>query len=163
MRDLRPTPFHPRPPHRERNLNDTTASAPPSRTPLWAKILLTLVVLALIAAAAFGGIAVGTYLGAHETRDVQVLRSVEREEQVVLVTTGLANVIDERQDGLELFPGLTLPGSERQTLIRYDFDAKFGIEGSEVEITQTGPDTYLISIPTFIFIGYDNPVCTVVS
>lgn len=144
-------------------MNDTAAPAPRSRTPLWAKILLALVVVALIAAAAFGGIAIGTYVGARETRDVQVVKSIEREEQVVLVTTGLANVIDARREGLELLPGITLPGSERQTLIRYDFDAKFGIEGSDVTIEQRGTDAYLISIPEFIFLGYDNPVFTVVS
>lgn len=144
-------------------MTETVESAPRPRTPLWAKILLALVVLALIVGAALGGVAVGTYLGARETRDVQIVKSIVREEQVVLVTTGLADVIDARRTGLELLPGLTLPGSERQTLIRYDFDAKFGIEGRDVTIEPTGTDAYLLSIPEFVFLGYENPVFTVVS
>lgn len=144
-------------------MTETAETAPRPRTPLWAKILLALVVLGLIVGAALGGVAVGTYLGARETRDVQIVKSIVREEQVVLVTTGLADVIDARRTGLELLPGLTLPGSERQTLIRYDFDAKFGIEGRDVTIEPTGTDAYLLSIPEFVFLGYENPVFTVVS
>jgi hypothetical protein len=144
-------------------MTETVETAPRPRTPLWAKILLALVVLALIVGAALGGVAVGTYLGARETRDVQIVKSIVREEQVVLVTTGLADVIDARRTGLKLLPGLTLPGSERQTLIRYDFDAKFGIEGRDVTIEPTGTDAYLLSIPEFVFLGYENPVFTVVS
>lgn len=144
-------------------MTETVETAPRPRTPLWAKILLALVVLALLVGAALGGVAVGTYLGAREIRDVQIVKSIVREEQVVLVTTGLADVIDARRTGLELLPGLTLPGSERQTLIRYDFDAKFGIEGRDVTIEPTGTDAYLLSIPEFVFLGYENPVFTVVS
>ncbi|WP_396667360.1 hypothetical protein [Microbacterium sp. R86528] len=139
--------------------------APPAkrttRTPWWAKLLLVIVVLALIGAAAFVGLGVGKVLGATESRDVQVIRSIKGEEQVILVTAGMTDVEEERDDGLTLGFGelklFTLPGTERSVLVRYDYDAKFGIEGKDVDIAQTGDNSYLISIPEFVYLGYANP------
>ena len=124
---------------------------------MWAKILLVGFVLLLIAAAAVAGLTAGRFLGATESRDTQVIRSITREEQVVLLTAGITDVMQERGDGLDVFGLFTLPGSERAMLLRYEFDAKFGIEGGEVSITKTGDDAYVISIPRFVFLGYENP------
>lgn len=139
----------------------TTPPRPAKKTPMWAKILLVVVVLALIGGAAFIGVGIGKFLGATEARDTQVIRSIKGEEQVILVTAGMTDVKDERGDGLKLGVGdvqlFTLPGTTRSMLVRYEYDAKFGIEGKDVEITQTGEDSYLISIPEFIYLGYDNP------
>lgn len=143
----------------------TPAPAPrsPKRTPLWARFLLVLFVLLLIGGAAFGGIVVGKLLGSAEARDVQVVRSIVREEQVILLTMGLTDNLDERGEGLSVFGWFDLPGTERQKLIRYDFDAKLGIEGKDVEITALGDNRYRISIPEFKFLGYDNPEFSVAS
>jgi hypothetical protein len=145
----------------------TTTAAPPSatppstkpttKTPGWAKALLVLVVLALVAVAAYGGLTLGTLLGATESRDTQVTRSITRAEQVVLVTAGVTDVMEERGDGLDVFGFFTLPGSERVMLLRYEYDAKFGIEGGDVSIVKTGEDAYRVSIPRFVFLGYENP------
>lgn len=129
----------------------------PRKTPLWAKVLLVVFVLLLLAGAAFTGLAVGKFLGATESRDTQVIRSITREEQVVLVTAGVTNVMEERSDGLDILGMFTLPGSERAILLRYEYDAKFGIEGRDVSITKTGDNAYLIAIPDFRFLGYANP------
>ncbi len=137
------------------------APKPVKKTPVWAKILLVLVILAVIAGAAFVSFNVGKFLGATESRDTQVIRSITGEEQVILVTAGMTDVEEERADGLKLAIGdwdfFTLPGSERSVLVRYEYDAKFGIEGKDVGITQTGDDSYLVTIPKFVYLGYANP------
>ncbi|MFB9308620.1 hypothetical protein BJY17_001913 [Agromyces hippuratus] len=141
----------------------TTAPSPKpvKKTPLWAKILLVLFVLALIGGAAVAGLTAGKVLGATESRDTQVIRSITGEEQVVLLTAGVTDVDEERADGLKLAIGdfqlFTLPGTERSVLVRYEYDAKFGIEGKDVEIVQTGDHSYRMSIPEFIYLGYANP------
>lgn len=147
----------------------TTTAAPRTtrKTPLWAKVLLVLVVLALIAAAGVVGLTAGKMLGATESRDTQVIRSITGEEQVILVTAGMTDVEEERGEGLKFTIGdfdlFTLPGTSRSVLVRYEYDAKFGIEGKDVEIMQTGDNSYLISIPEFIYLGYTNPDLSVAS
>lgn len=147
-----------------------TATAPPPtaippkpvrKTPIWAKILLVVVILAVVAVAALVSFNIGKIFGATESRDTQVIRSIKGEEQVILVTAGMTDVQEEREDGLDFAIGdwdlFTLPGSERSVLVRYEYDAKFGIEGKDVEISQTGDNAYLITIPKFIYLGYANP------
>ena len=140
---------------------EATAPKPAKRTPIWAKILLAVVILAVIAGAALVSFNVGKIFGATASRDTQVIRSIKGEEQVILVTAGMTDVQEEREDGLDFAIGdwdlFTLPGSERSVLVRYEYDAKFGIEGKDVEISQTGDNAYLITIPKFIYLGYANP------
>lgn len=57
----------------------------------------------------------------------------------------------------EIF-GVAIPASEKTTLLQYKFDAKLGIDGSQVEIETTGPDSFRVTIPHLVFIGYDDPV-----
>lgn len=149
----------------------TTTAAPPSatapatkpvnKTPFWARLLLVLFVLGLIAAATFAGLTVGKFLGSTEARDTQVIRSITGEGQVILLTAGMTDVQEERGDGLKLAIGdiklFTLAGTERSLLVRYEYDAKFGIEGKDVEIVQTGDHSYRVTIPKFIYLGYANP------
>lgn len=148
-------------------MTTTTAPAtkPVKKTPLWAKLLLVIVILAVIAGAALVSFNVGKFFGATESRDTQVIRSIRGEEKVILVTAGLSEVKEERADGLKLAVGdwdlFTLPGSERSVLARYEFDAKFGIEGKDVEITKTGDNAYRITIPEFISLGYADPVLSI--
>ena len=52
---------------------------------------------------------------------------------------------------------VTLAG-EKTTLIRYEADAKRGIDGSQVKIAPTGPGSIRVTIPKFIGIGFDGPV-----
>ena len=139
-----------------------TQAHPPKRTtPVWAKIMLVVFILLLIGGAAVAGITVGKFLGATEARDTQVIRSIKGEEQVILLTAGMTDVQEERNDGLKLAVGdfqlFTLPGTERSVLVRYEYDAKFGIEGKNVAIDQTGENSYRITIPEFIYLGYANP------
>ena len=108
------------------------APKPARKTPIWAKILLVFVILAVIAGAALVSFNVGKILGATESRDTQVIRSIKGEEQVILVTAGMTDVQEEREDGLDFAIGdwdlFTLPGSERSVLVRYEYDANGNIE-----------------------------------
>ncbi len=139
-----------------------TSAAPRARTktPFWAKALVALVLIAVIGTGAFFA---GKYFGADEERTVQVVRSVEVEEQVILLTAGLADDIPLEREALSIFDLFDLPGSERATDLRVDFDGKFGIEGGDVQIEQRGENAYLIRIPEFQYLGYDNPEFTVAS
>ncbi|WP_404444466.1 hypothetical protein LG315_11940 [Microbacterium marinum] len=148
-------------------MTTTTAPAPKpvKKTPLWAKFLLIVVILAVIAGAALVSFNVGKFFGATESRDTQVIRSIKGEEQVILVTAGVNELKEEREDGLPIAIGdwdiFTLPGSERSVLVRYEYDAKFGIEGKEVKIRQTGDDAYTVTIPEFVSLGYADPELSV--
>lgn len=143
------------------------ASRLPARTPLWAKIFLVLVVGALVAGATVAGVSVGKVLGAQESRDTQVVRSITGEEQVILLTAGMTDVKEERSDGLKVAIGdlqlFTLPGSDRSTLVRYEYDAKFGIEGKDVGIEPGADNSYIVTIPKFISLGYSNPDLSIAS
>lgn len=140
----------------------TTNTSVQRKTPIWAKIMLVLFVLLLIGGAAVGGIAIGKFFGASEERSVQVIRSITREEQVILVSAGVTDLKSVSTEGLEIsVPGdllkFTLPGSVRKVLVRYDFDAKLGIEGKDVRIEHVGDNAYRVFIPKFIMLGYDDP------
>lgn len=89
-----------------------------------------------------------------ESYDSQVINAVDRIEQVALVSLGIQG-ITERRSNSELF-GITVPGSGRVTFIQYSFNGKLGIDGEDVTVTPTGENSYLVSIPQFIFIGYDD-------
>lgn len=89
-----------------------------------------------------------------ESRDSQVISSISRLDQVVLLSLGIQGIA-EKNDKSQFF-GMDVPGSERTSFLQYSFDAKLGIEGKDVTIRQTGPNAFVVSIPQFIFIGHSN-------
>lgn len=93
--------------------------------------------------------------GTHtESRNTEVIQSITREEQVVLLSLGIEGIEQKDQTGTSWFNDLPFTG--RSKIIQYGFKAKLGIEGKDVAIKETGTGTYLVSIPKFIFIGHDN-------
>ena len=90
-----------------------------------------------------------------ESHDSQVIRAIERTQEVSLLRLGIQGIKEESQSA-EIF-GKSIPGTGEETFLQYNFDAKLGIDGAEVQVTKTGEDAYLISVPEFIFIGYDKP------
>ena len=80
--------------------------------------------------------------------------SIEREEQIVLVSLHMTGL--ERRDSSGKFFNLDVPGSTRTKFVQHSFNAKLGIDGKEVEITETGEGKFLVSVPAFIFIGHDD-------
>lgn len=89
-----------------------------------------------------------------ESRNTQLVNSITREEQVVLLSLGIQGIADQKENSV-LF-GKSIPGSERTKFIQYTFNAKLGIEGKDVEIKQTGDGEVLITVPEFIFIGHKD-------
>ncbi len=90
-----------------------------------------------------------------ESRNTQVIDSITREEQVVLLSLGIQGIKEQNEPAQRIL-GLDVPGSERASLIQYSFSGKLGIDGKDVEIEQTAEDKYLVSIPDFIFIGHND-------
>lgn len=92
--------------------------------------------------------------------DPQVIHAMERTKEVSLLRLGITGI--KSQENKSHFFNMEIPGSERARFIQYTFDAKLGFEGKDVAITQTGENTFDISIPEFKFIGYDHPEYRVV-
>ena len=89
-----------------------------------------------------------------ESHDTQVINAVDRVEQIALVSLGIQGITESTASS-EVF-GLTVPGSDRATFVQYSFRGKLGIDGEDVTVTPTGENSYRVTIPTFIFIGYDK-------
>lgn len=126
-----------------------------------AKVLLWPLLLMMVLALG-AGVLVAMYAAswaspfglASDERNSQVVKSITKEEQVVLLGLGIEGIDEKRQNGT--FFGVPVPGSERATFLRYSFDAKLGIEGKDVEIDQRGENSFLVTVPEFIFVGIDN-------
>ncbi|MCR2784155.1 MULTISPECIES: hypothetical protein [unclassified Microbacterium] len=88
-----------------------------------------------------------------ESRSTQMRQAITTEEQVVLVSLGIQGI--EEESANSSFFGMEIPGSDRASFLRYEFTAKLGLEGADVDIEQTAENDFLISIPEFIFIGHE--------
>lgn len=89
-----------------------------------------------------------------EDDDARIVRSITREEQVVLLSLGIEGIAERSATGQ--FLGVDVPGTSRSSFVQYGFDAKLGIEGGDVRIERTGQDELVITVPEFIFIGHDD-------
>lgn len=132
-----------------------------ARVLLWPLLLITVLVVAGAGATfAFGGLnalAFSSLLtSSSNERDLQVVQSVTRVQEVALLSLHIEGVAKHESNGKIL--GVAVPASEKTTLIQYKFDAKLGIDGSEVKIEPDGPDSFRVTIPQFIGIGFDDPV-----
>lgn len=127
---------------------------------LWPVVLITVMVIAGMGAAfASGGLnALGLsslLTSSSNERDTQVIQSVTRVQEVALVSLHIEGVARHESTGEIL--GVVVPASEKTTLIQYKFNAKLGLDGSKVKIEPTGRDSYRVTIPEFIGIGFDDP------
>ena len=132
-----------------------------ARVLLWPLLLITALVAAGMGAAfAFGGLNAlalsSLFTSSSNERDSQVVQSVTRVQEVALLSLHIEGVATNEKNREIL--GVAVPASEKTTLIQYKFDAKLGIDGSQVKIEPTGPESYRVTIPQFIGIGFDNPV-----
>lgn len=124
--------------------------------------LFRVVALAITVAVTVAAIAVGVRLGwldafgvKSESHDSQVIRAVERTQEVSLLSLSVQGIREEKRSR-EVF-GKSIPGTGETVFLQYNFDAKLGIDGAEVKVTKTGEKAFLISVPDFTFIGYDEP------
>lgn len=90
-----------------------------------------------------------------ESHDSQVIYAIERTQEVSLLSLGIQGIKEKDQSGT-IF-GKEVPFSEKTVFLQYNFFAKLGIDGAQVKVTKTGENAYLISVPEFEFIGYDEP------
>ena len=124
------------------------------------KLLIAVSVLVALV----GGVALGV-LGANKipvlanfsmatiNRSAEIIKSVTKEEQVVLLSLGIQGVEEIERPSSEVL-GVSILGTERKSVLVYAFTAKLGIEGKDVVITELDDNRYKISVPKFIFIGY---------
>jgi hypothetical protein len=132
-----------------------------ARFRLWPVLLIAALVVAGSCAAFASGALNATALrslftsSSHE-RDSQVVQSVTRLQEVALLSLHIEGISKHESNG-EIF-GVAVPASEKTTLIQYKFDAKLGIDGSQVTIEPNGPESFRVTIPQFIGIGFDEPV-----
>lgn len=118
-------------------------------------IVLSLVVgatLALWAANAFPQLT--PFRTESKQQDTQVINAVTRIEQIALVSLAIEGITENRSNS-QLF-GVDVPWSDRVSFIRYSFDAKLGLKGEDVTVTQTGEHSFEIALPEFVFIGHDD-------
>ena len=90
-----------------------------------------------------------------ESQDSQVINAIERTQEVSLLSLGIQGIKEESRSA-EVW-GKSIPGTGETVFLQYNFAAKLGIDGAQVKVTKTGKSAYLISVPRFIFIGYDEP------
>lgn len=91
-----------------------------------------------------------------EVQDTELIEKMVEEEEVVLLSLATQG-LEERKTSNENFLGLfDIPGTGKTKFIRYEFEAKLGIEGQDVVIEETGPGEFRVTVPSFIFIGHDN-------
>lgn len=119
-----------------------------------------LIAVVLVLAGAFlGGFATKAFSASplsstSEARNEQIVRSITREQQVVLMALGIQGISEKT--GRSTFFGVDIPGSERASFLLYSFDAKLGLEGKDVRIRVGDANSVVVSLPRFIFIGHDN-------
>lgn len=89
-----------------------------------------------------------------ESRNEKIVTAVERQEQLVLLSTNVQGLSTETVEREVM--GKRVPGTSRTQFVQYTYRAKLGIEGGDVTVEETGENRYLISVPDFIFIGHDN-------
>lgn len=91
-----------------------------------------------------------------ESKDSQVVTAIKRTQEVSLLSLGIQGIKSEKRNS-EAF-GFSVPGSSETVFMQYEFDAKLGIDGAEVDVKRTGQSAYTVTVPEFIFIGYSDPV-----
>ena len=132
-----------------------------ARFRLWPVLLIIVLVVAgtgaAFASGALNALALSSmFTSSSHERDSQVIQSVTRVQEVALLSLHIEGLSKHESNG-EIF-GVAVPASEKTTLIQYKFDAKLGIDGSQVTIEPTGPQSFRVTIPQFIGIGFDEPV-----
>ena len=110
------------------------------------KLLSTLIAVILIAAVAAAAVFIWQVREPveveTESSNTKVIKAVEREEQVVLVSLGIEGLSEE--SATSKLWNWQVPGSERTQYIKYSYRAKLGIEGSQVQVEEESPHHFRV-------------------
>ena len=90
-----------------------------------------------------------------QSTDRQIVTAVTKTEEVSLLRLSVQGIESQSESGH--FFGMEIPGSQRAKYIQYEFKAKLGVDGKDVQVSPTGDHHYAVNIPKFKFIGYDEP------
>lgn len=129
-----------------------------ARVRLWPLIvvpfLLVGVVVALVVTGALKSLPLSGLFGGVNTQTTEVVKYVLPKQEVALASLRVEGL--QRADSEGNLMGIRVPAGDRTKLIQYSFDAKIGIDGSGVTISDDGDHAYTLTIPAFIFIGHSN-------
>lgn len=115
------------------------------------------IVIAFAGIRAIGPDKLSVLFGAEPVTETdQIIESVTREEQVVLLGLGIVGISETVEEGSSFFGLFSIPASGRETIAKYSFTAKLGIEGGEIKVRQHNENSYTVTIPEFIFIGHSD-------
>lgn len=128
--------------------------------PLWSHFaafgIVVLVGGALVAGIAAGLLApswLASALGPRTpVRNEQVVSSIQKEEQSVLLTLGVQGISEAKGIPPAMFKDFPLLHKAR--LMQYSMKAKLGVDA--VTIDATGDHTFVVTVPEFIWIGQDD-------
>lgn len=124
------------------------------------KIAFTVVSIVVVLALGIGALALlrgaglGPFGDTSESRNTQVIQSITREQEVVLLSLGIQGIAEESVSST--FFGMEVPGSGRSLFLQYTYSAKLGVDGSQVKIKQLGEKAYQITVPQFSFLGHSD-------
>lgn len=96
----------------------------------------------------------GPDVEAAEIDETMVVQALQREGQIVLLSSSILGMYEATNN--RTFRGRNIPGTEKTDYIQYNYTNKIGIDASDVEIESKSFNRYVITVPEFIFIGYDD-------
>ncbi|WP_413353902.1 hypothetical protein [Microbacterium sp. 1P06AB] len=125
---------------------------------LWPLIVVPGVLVGAAAAAVMSGVVnpslfAGAF-GGMSTNTSEVIKYQLPQQEVALTSLRIEGLERANADG-KLF-GVSVDAGDRTKYIEYGFNAKLGVDGSQVEIVADGENAYTVTIPSFIFIGHSD-------
>ncbi len=125
---------------------------------LWPLIVVPGVLVGAAAAAVMSGVVnpslfAGAF-GGVSTNTSEVIKYQLPQQEVALTSLRIEGLERANADG-KLF-GVSVDAGDRTKYIEYGFNAKLGVDGSQVEIVSDGENAYTVAIPSFIFIGHSD-------
>lgn len=125
---------------------------------LWPLIIVPVLIVAAATVAvlsgAFNPALVAGIFGGLNTHTSEVIKYQLPQQEVALTTLRIEGI--ERADLEGNLLGVPVSASNRTKHIQYGFNAKLGIDGSQVDIVATGAHAYTVTVPEFIFIGHSE-------
>lgn len=94
-------------------------------------------------------------------RSTEVISAVKSIDQEVLLAMNVRDITEKNESST--FLGIESDLWDRAVFVRYQFQAKLGVDGEDVQISRTGSSRYSVQISKFVFIGTNDPSFEVVT